>query len=457
MISTQRVPLLQRAIGRPEGVLIATFAALILIGTALLTLPVSHATDRVGVLEALFTATSAVCVTGLIVVDTGRDFSLFGQTVILALIQLGGLGIMTFGALVLQVVGKKISFRSQLALQDVFFQRRAAMAFRRSLAWIVLLTLSVEAIGAALLYLSLPDAIPRSRAIFFSVFHAVSAFCNAGFSTRSDSLESVRGNLPLMTVFSGLIIAGGLGYVVLFEVFRRPFNRLLGRPNPLSWSLHTRVVVLTSAALLVLGAVGLAAFGIVSFEQGGLSVIGGAVFQSITARTAGFNTIDMSGMPLPTLLWLVALMFVGGSPGSCAGGIKTTSLAIWLARLRSRLLRLDDVQLGRRRIPVDLVRRTGLLIGMAGLFNCVGFMVLALTESRAPGGPGLAEIVFEQISAFATVGLSTGLTPGLSTLGKLWIIVTMFVGRLGPLTVALIVTEYRSTTARKPEERLMIG
>jgi len=433
--------LFHRMFSRPQGFLAGTFLALILTGTVLLSLPIAHARPGISPLDALFTATSAVCVTGLTVVDTGRDFNRFGQITILILIQLGGLGIMTFAVLVLQVVGQKLSFRSQAALQDVFYQKNAAVRFRQNLKWIILFTVVIEALGAVLLFHALPAELQRGPGAYVAVFHAV---------------VSLRGHLAFMTVISVLIVLGGLGYTVILEITSRAWYRLIRRPNPVVWSLNTRVVLTTTLALILVGGVALGVLGLASDEPGRSPPAGNAIFQSITARTAGFNTVEIGNLPMASLLCLALLMFVGGSPGSCAGGVKTTTLAIWVARLKARLQQRDDVTIRGRRIPVDLVRRTGLLVGVAAVYNLLGVMVLAITETSTPG-VGLEHILFEQVSAFATVGLSTGLTAKLSVIGELWIILTMFVGRLGPLTIALVVMERKPADVRMAEERLMIG
>lgn len=442
----------------PEGYLVGTFAGLILVGTILLTLPIAHRGANVGPLDALFTSTSAVCVTGLIVVDTEHDFSRFGQVVILCLIQVGGLGIMTFGALLLQLAGHKISLRSQAALQDVFYQRSAATLFEKNLRWIVVITLVMEAIGALVLLASLDPQIHGNEAVFVAVFHAVSAFCNAGFSTFSANLAAVRDNPAFLTTIGLLVILGGLGYTVLLELMQRAWALVSRRRLPIKWSLNTRVVLVMSVFLLFAGALGIALLG-----MGGEAPLlrrrtAAAIFHSITARTAGFNTVDLAALPSCTLLWIAFLMFVGGSPGSCAGGVKTTSLGIWLARLKARLRHSNDVTIADRRIPVDVVRRTGLLVAVAAIFNMLGILFLSVTEmGRADHEMRLEQIIFEQISAFGTVGLSTGITPYLTIAGKLWVILTMFVGRLGPLTIGLLVLEREEALVRLPEERIMIG
>ncbi len=452
-----------RAILRPEGYLVSTFVGLILVGACLLALPIAHSqteqhsyADRL--VNALFTSTSAVCVTGLTVLDTEHDYSRFGQVVIMVLIQCGGLGIMTFASFAAQLLGQKISFRSQAALYDVFYQQTAAARFRTHLRWLIVLTFTIESVGAGLLYLALPAHFPEDQALFTAVFHSISAFCNAGFSTFSDNLAGPRAQTPFIAVVAVLIVLGGLGHSVLFELFRRAGNQLTRRGQFILWSLNTRIVLRTSGLLILGGMLFLALAGFREQTTSLGSRVGHALFQSITARTAGFNTLDIAALPTCSLLMLIVLMFVGGSPGSCAGGIKTTSLAIWVARLRARLRHRDDVTMAGRRIPVDLVRRTGLLIGVATVFNLLGILVLSITEmNTVTGHAPLSDVLFEQISAFGTVGLSTGLTPNLSLAGKCWIILSMFVGRLGPLTVAFLVLEHKPDLVRLPEERLMVG
>lgn len=456
MIKPPGLTLFSRILDSPERFLAGTFAALILAGAVLLSLPVSHGRTTVNPLDALFTSTSAVCVTGLTVVDTGKDFSRFGQLVIMLLIQLGGLGIMTFAALIIQITGHKISYRSQTALHDAFYQSNKAVQFRHNLAWIFAITFTIEGLGALAIFISRPEGMGIAEGAFMALFHAVSAFCNAGFSTFSGNMMDVGANVFFLSAVALLILFGGLGYTVLLEMLSRSWQALRRKPHPVVWSLNTRLVVITSLALVFGGAILLHLLQLAPSEKRLIPHIGHSLFQSISARTAGFNTVDLGKSPVPALLWLVFLMFVGGSPGSCAGGVKTTSLAIWVARLRARLRDRDDVTVGGRRIPVDLVRRTGLLIASAAVFNLAGLMILSITEMGDPR-VRLESILFEQISAFGTVGLSTGITPSLTAIGKVWIILTMYVGRLGPLTAALVVMEHKAASVRLPEERIMIG
>lgn len=442
---------------RPESVLAGSFGSLILIGTVLLAIPASHGDKQIGVLDALFTATSAVCVTGLITVDTGSDFSRFGQSVILGLIQLGGLGIMTFAALGMQLLGGKMSFRSQALLADTLWQIDAATTVRRDLKRIVAMTVVIELVGMALLYSHLKGRDGPHPPMFSAAFHAVSAFCNAGFSLHSDSLVSMRSSpLPMFGIM-GLIILGGLGHTVVLEACRRLLGRVRGHYHgPINWTLNSRVVLTMSGILIVGGTV---AFLMIGLGDSGDSILQralNALFQSVTSRTAGFNSVDLSIAPVAALLIFIMLMFIGGSPASCSGGIKTTSVAVYFAEARSRLLGGRDVTLFGRRLPPEVVAKATLVIALAIGWNMFGCMFLALSELPT-SGIHMEQLLFEQVSAFATVGLSTGITPRLSSAGKVWIILTMFIGRVGPLTAALAVLPREARGIRYPEERLMIG
>ncbi len=442
----------------PPLLLAGSFAALILLGTLLLSLPQADATGAVGPFEAVFTATSAVCVTGLIVVDTGSDFTLFGQAVILGLIQLGGLGIMTFAALFLDLLGRRMSLRAQGLVHDTLLQRDLAEGFPRLLRRILILTFALEAAGAALLFLGFRGDLPATRSAWHALFHSVSAFCNAGFSTFRTSLVDWRADGLVMAVVSVLILAGGAGHLVLVEGARRWLLPLLpGRRAPRrKVGFHTRVVLLVSAVLLLAGWGGLLLFGAAEDGASTPARLGAAFFQSVTARTAGFNTVEIGALPAASLLLLVCLMLIGGSPASCAGGVKTTTAAAVMAWLRAGLRGDAEVRLLGRRLSEGVLARAGVVLGLALGWNLLGLFVLLLTEGTAPGRGPLA-LLFEQVSAFGTVGLSTGLTPSLSTAGRIWIILTMYVGRLGPLTLAAWAAGGPVHRHRLPEGRIMIG
>lgn len=450
--------MLNQFLRRPEALLVAAFAGLIVIGTGVLLLPVCHAEQGIGVIDALFTATSAACVTGLITRDTAAAWTPTGQIVILVLIQLGGLGVMTFAALAFQVLRLRATFSTHAAVRDVFLQSDSNISLRTAIRGIFLLTLAFEALGGLALYFSLPTAAPGCSRTFTAVFLSISAFCNAGFSVFSDSLAAVSQSHTTVAVVIVLIVAGGLGYPVWFELIERAAR--LGRPRsngPLRISLNTRVVLALSGAFILIGFVSILGCGLTSQERSWGAWAWHGLFQSVTCRTAGFNTVDIGHLPLATLMIMIALMFVGGSPGSCAGGIKTTSLAVWTARILARVRGQEDVVLAGRRIPHDIVRRAVLLISLAAVWNATGILLLAIVESADPT-LSLESLVFEQVSAFGTVGLSTGITASLTPVAKLWIIATMFAGRLGALTIAVAVIKPAKRPAYTfPHERLMIG
>lgn len=438
---------------KPEEIILFSFAATIVLGTILLWLPVSHF-GNIGLLDALFTATSAVCVTGLIVVDTGSAFTLFGQCVILMLIEIGGLGVMTFAALAFDLLGKRLSLSGQEAMTRDLVYEEISHSFLVYFRRMVQLVLAIEAAGAAVLFFGLLQVHSIGYAAFSAAFHSVSAFCNAGFSLYPDSLIGIRDNLLAIHTVTVLIIIGGIGYPVLFDLMKiirtyrtekKPFwNRL---------SVHSRTALLMSFLLLTAGTVLLLLTG---FPRENID-LSTAFFQSVTARTAGFNTVDMNRLTLAALLVIMILMFIGGSPGSAAGGVKTTTVALWIKQLWSRLQGKNQVVLQDRYIPEPLVRRASTIISISILWNIAGVFILSITEN---GGSNirLQDLMFEQISAFATVGLSTGITDKLSPLGKLWIIASMYVGRTGPLTSVLLLSLRKKPADIKfPEAKVMIG
>jgi len=445
----------------PSVLLAVSFAGAILVGTLLLWLPASTAGPRLSPLEALFTATSAVCVTGLIVVDTGSRFSPFGQGVILALIQAGGLGIMTFALFATLLLGRRISFRHRLVLQDSLHHSPSA-GLKSLLLHVVSFTLLIELAGAALLWLRWRRDFPDS-AVYVSVFHAVSAFCNAGFSVFSDSLSAYRADLLVNAVVSGLIVVGGLGFLVSLELRDQLIARLRGeRPAPLS--LHARLVVTVTGALLAWGFLGFLLFEWDNLLRGlapGEALLS-AWFQSVTPRTAGFNTVDYGHATAATLYLTVFLMFIGASPGSTGGGIKTTSCGLIVALFRARWRGRGRATAFRRTVPHEAMDRAVALTLLSLVLVASSVLVLTFVEQRfAPAnssGPPFLGLLFETVSAFGTVGLSTGITAALSPVGKLIIIVMMFVGRVGPLTVALAAGHSEEKgRIRYAEENVMVG
>ncbi|OGI10903.1 MAG: hypothetical protein A2Y40_10345 [Candidatus Margulisbacteria bacterium GWF2_35_9] len=434
---------------RPEGILLSSFILLIIVGTILLWLPFCHS-GKVGFSEALFTSVSAVCVTGLTVVDTRLDFTFFGQVVILILIQLGGLGVMTFAALTFELLGKRLSLAGQSAMTNSLVHEELLQGFRRYFRKILLLLFSIELIGAIALFVSMMPSQDILYSMYSAIFHSVSAFCNAGFSIYTDNLTGFSQNYLFIGIIAILIIIGGIGHPVIFDLVkvfkvykkaRKPFFSLL--------TIHTRITVGMTLFLLVFGSIILAVTNIAnnSFD------LSSAIFQSVSARTAGFNTIIIGQLPLSSLLVLVVLMFIGGSPGSSAGGVKTTTFAIWITQIFSWLKGNKSVIIQDRYIPKTLVRRSTTIISLAILLNIIGIFVLSITEP----GISLNEILFEQVSAFGTVGLSTGLTPQLSEWGRIWIIVTMFIGRTGSLTAVIFLLRKNHIDVKYPEGKVMIG
>ncbi len=446
-------PQARRRRSTPAQLIALSFAIAIAIGTALLALPAAHAPGHhIGPLDALFTATSAVCVTGLVVADTGTAFSLFGKLVILLLIQAGGLGILTLGTLVALASGRRIGFRERLGLQaqvNITQVGGVVKLVRR----IFLVVFGVELLGTLLLYLPFARLEGTGRGLFYAAFHSVSAFNNAGFAFYADSLTRFLHDPLVNVTVMALIVVGGLGFMVIINVashFRH------GRSVPLT--LHSKVVLSGTALLIALGTVV-----ILAFEASNPATLAhlsfpdklmAALFQSITPRTAGFNTIDFGHVRPATLLFTMLLMFVGGNPGSTAGGIKTVTFLVLVGSAWSVSRGHGELTLFERRIASETAVKAS-AIALLGML-LVGAAVTALTLTDP--GKSLLQLGFESISAFGTVGLSTGITASLSSAGKLIIIALMYLGRLGPLTLALALMERRPERRIKyPEDDVVIG
>jgi trk system potassium uptake protein TrkH len=443
---------------RPAQTVMLSFLLVILSGTILLMLPLASASRHIGILDALFTATSAVCVTGLVVVDTGSFFSLAGQLIVLLLIQIGGLGIMILSFFVAFVLRRTVSLEDKLLISYMLSERDMG-SLARSIRGIIYTTLAVEAAGAVLLFGAFAPSLGWTWAsVFASVFHAVSAFCNAGFSLFADSLERFRGSLPVNLLVGLLIVCGGIGFAVIANLKEVALARLgsggrrAARPR---LSPNTRLV-LAGTAILVPG--GLLLF--YALEHG--NSLGGlglgtqylaAFFQSVTLRTAGFNTVPMGALRAPTYLFMVLFMFIGAASGSTAGGIKINTAGVILAYVRSLLRDQENATLFRHRIAKDLVLRALLIFLFGSAAVLAGTLLLSVFES-AP----FLQLLFEVTSAFGTVGLSAGVTPGLSAAGKCVIIVLMFIGRVGPLTIlAAAVHQERRLRVEFPRADILIG
>ena len=432
------------------------FLSVILLGSLLLMTPFASTGRAVRFIDALFTMTSAVCATGLIVLDTPKDFTIFGQLVILAGIQLGGLGYSTMATLLLLAVGRRIGLRQRMMMMEVL-STLSMEGLVRFVKIIVVITLLVEAAGASLLAIRFASDMEPLRAIYLGIFHAVSAFNNAGFSLFSENLIPYRSDLLVNLTISLLIILGGIGFLV----FRDILDNVHG--ERVRFSTHTKLAVLVTGLLIVGGTAGIWGFEIHNDRTlGALSTgeqIMVAYFHSVSARTAGFNTVDLSLMGKPALSLLILLMVVGGSPGSTAGGMKTTTFGIIVASIWGTLKGRADVMMFHRRIPQEIVAKSFILAALAwGLVT--GFtMVLSYSESQE-----FLRILFEVASAAGTVGLSTGnggvlsFSALFSEFGKCIIIVTMFIGRLGPLALGLFaVRTHKQLRYRYAEARVVIG
>ena len=445
----------------PSLLVLASFLIVIFLGAIILMFRISAVKGNVAWIDALFTATSAVCVTGLVTVDTGTAYSTFGQIVILALIQIGGLGVMTISVSLFRFFGRSVSFKQRMILQDLFTStpREDIYGLVKS---ILLFTFGTELLGAILLTVHWAKEMPLPQATYYGVFHSVSAFCNAGFCLFSDSLCRYNADLlPNLTV-CGLIVIGGIGFPVLYEIQNRLFRRKEKRGR---LSIQTKSVLLTTAILIFGGALLIAflekdALGKLDSLSAKLLV---PLFQSITCRTAGFNTMDIGALRDSTLAFMIFLMYVGASPGSCGGGVKTTTLALLWNFAKTKITGQERTTLFRKSVPEEIVNRTVSLIVISASMICfVVFMLLLAPGAPDPNGilekRGFLAYVFETVSAFGTVGLSTGITSFLTTWGKSWIIVMMIIGRVGVLTFSyLFVRNGISNRFVYSEEKLMIG
>ncbi|MFH1114042.1 MAG: potassium transporter TrkG [Pseudomonadota bacterium] len=445
----------------PATLVLGTFLLAIGVGSVLLKIPISTKSGSIAWIDALFTVTSAVCVTGLAVVDTGSYFTTFGQCVILVLIQIGGLGVMTISVALFQWMGRNVSFRQRMAMQDLFAHTPRDDIFSL-VKTIVLVTAAAEAMGAALLTIHWAGEMSFPNAVYNGVFHSVSAFCNAGFALFPDNMMRYGGSFLLNTAICALIVVGGIGFPVLYDLQSWYFARKEKRVRP---SLQTKTVLLTTLILIVAGALMFAVLEreSLSASQSWAHRILVPLFQSVTCRTAGFNTVDIASLREATLAMMIFLMFFGASPGSCGGGVKTTTLALLTAFTVSRVRRRRRVNLFKKSIPMETVTRSVSLILVAlGVIGVILFLLLVgeSTAGRKVAGPqgSFLTLFFETVSAFATVGLSMGVTPELSTWGKFWITLMMIVGRVGVLAFSYIIV--RTGTAdgvEYAEENMMIG
>jgi len=445
------VPFLLKSRQHPGRVLSASFMILIFIGAGLLMLPETTVDGRgLDAIDALFTSTSAVCVTGLIVVDTATHFTLAGKLIIMTLIQLGGIGMITFATFFALFIGDKMGMGQMAYLRDIVQEKKVTQTLS-TLKKIVALTFTIESIGAIGFFLAWQSHFDSfGQTLLYSAFHAVSAFCNAGFALFTNSLADPGNALSLaingVTMF--LIVMGGLGFATTWEVFtgRKKYMK--------SYSTHTKLVLITTTALISIGFIVI----LLVEWNGALSPyslpekIMISLFQSITTRTAGFNTIDISGLGMAATMIIMILMAIGASPASTGGGLKTTSFAVMLLAVWSALKGQKRCEFAHKTIPVDIILKAFISLFVAGLFILIGTFLLTITESG-----DFMDLLFEQISAFATVGLSRGATSELTEYGKVIITITMYVGRVGSLTLfAAFADRTRKQNYQYPSETVMV-
>ena len=449
----------------PAQLFIVSFFAIIVLGTFLLLLP-KATYSGIGIIDALFTSTSAVCVTGLIVVETGSYFTRFGQVIIMILIQVGGIGIMTFTSYFSYFFRGGSSYESQILLKEMTNSEKISEVFK-TLKIIILLTFSIEAAGAAIIFASLDSNLFVSiqEQIFFSVSHAVSGFCNAGFSTLTDSLfeGAFRYNYNLHLSIAFLFILGGLGFPIVFNLLKFAkhiiINRIFKKKSfhvPWVINVNTRIVVITTLVLIFAGT-----FFFYIFEYNGTLAehdragkIITAFFGAVTPRTAGFNTVDTSALAPPTILLILFLMWVGASPGSTGGGIKTSSLAVAVMNVFSLARGKDRIEVFRREVSEISVRRAFAIMLLS--FIVVGFSIFLITGFEPERE--LLPVAFECFSAYSTVGLSMGITGDLVNSSKVVIILTMFIGRVSMLTIMVaLLKKIKHLNYRYPSESILIN
>lgn len=443
---------------RPTQIMVSGFAAIIVIGALLLTLPIaSQSGESIGLLNALFTATSAVCVTGLVMVDTATYWSLFGQIVIITLIQIGGLGFMTVATMFSLMARKKIQLRERLLIQESLNQADLSGLVRLT-RFVLIITITIEGIGALVLSTVFIPQFGLSKGIWYSVFHAISAFCNAGFDLMGSvsgpftSLNSYVNNFTVSMTVCALIVLGGLGFPVVLDIVRkRRFSKL---------NVHSKVVLFSTATLIFVGALFIF---LIEFNQkttmADLPLKGkvlSAIFQSVTARTAGFNTLDLATLRESSVFVMIILMFIGASPASTGGGIKTTTLAVLIITVRSFLSGKSDIEAFERRLAPSTIKKSLGIFVISISAVIFGTLIISITQPNFT----LVQSAFEVTSALATVGSSLAGTPNLNALGKIIIIIFMFMGRVGSLTLFMAILSggrRKSQPIRYAEGKIMVG
>jgi trk system potassium uptake protein len=451
----------------PAVTFVTSFIVIIFVGAILLMLPKSH-TKPISFIDSLFTSTTATCVTGLVVKDTGPDFTFVGHVVILSLIQIGGLGIVIFGAVFALLFGQSLGMRQTAAMQDLLSERTSSV-IAHFIGFIFMATIIIEGAGAIFLHNMWLTVTPLPKHIesiwFCSLFHSISAFCNAGIGLFSDNLIRYNFDFRVYAVICPLIILGGLGYGVLHNVndyiwykFKNLINFLPKTHRhfilPEKIQLQTKLVLVVTFILIVGGT-----FGLLILQHNTANNrfnLADAFFQSVSARTAGFNTIDLTNLSAPSKMFMIVLMLIGGSPGGTAGGIKTVTMAVLIMAIYATARRRAEVEVFQRSIPLSIVGKALTVISMFTIVFLVGAFLLSITERH--NNFQFMDIMFEVASALGTVGLSCGITPSLTTGGKIIIIIVMLIGRLGPLTLLAALTfNIKPSRFNYPTESVVVG
>jgi len=449
---------------KPQQLIILSFSLVIVTGAVLFMMPFATIRGGMHPVDALFMAISAVCVTGLSVLDVSKDLTFAGQIILECLIQAGGLGILTFSILFFMMVGRQLSFRGKSSAAT-FSMKLDTGSVRRILAFVLLMTFVIEAAGAALLFIKFKEIHSVPMAVHSAIFHSISAFCNAGFSIYSDNLVRFNGQWFIPAVIMSLIVVGGLGFTVIDDVIAR-MTRDPKKPKR-HLSFHSKIALIGTLVLIVLGA---CAYLFLEHRNSllGKPVLGqimNSLFMSVTPRTAGFNMVDVGNMSDATLFFTILLMFIGGCPGSTAGGIKVNTFFILMALITAKIRGSEMVPLFKRKIP-ELVIDKALAVFAAFFLTIAGAILLLLVTETYFGGywklvqhEFFLQLMFEVVSAVGTVGLSTGITPHLSYAGKMIILFLMFAGRVGPLTLVIGLQTRRKTHIKfdYAEEDVMVG
>ena len=436
----------------PYIIILVSFIIIILIGGFLLSLPIAIENgQRTNLLEGMFTATSAVCVTGLTVNDVSKVYNLFGKTVIMILIQLGGIGIITFSAIVVMMISKKVGYFTKKLIQEDI-NTNTTFEIQKFVKKVLITVFTIEITGAAILFLKFIQMFDYRTAIYYSIFHSISAFCNAGFALFTNNLSDFKNSMIINITIPLLIFFGGIGFATILNIYQY----FLKKDRRLTTT--TRIAIKMSIFLIIFGTIltfvleysNNKTLGTLPFFE----KIGAAFFQSVTTRTAGFNTISIAELREPTVFLFVLLMFIGASPGSTGGGIKTTTVGLILFGIVTTIKNKEHLEYNKRRISWKIYNKAMVIVFISIIYVVVIlFLLIWLEDIR------VIELGFELVSAFGTVGLSRDLTPQLSDISKLLIMITMFVGRVGPLTIALALSKVKNSKGRYvyPKEDILIG